>query len=110
MQGLPQREDGMDTRNILHGARSRFFERRGKAEAPRPETQLLADMRDVRRQLENCSALFASETDEDLLDAAIYQMKALRARYDFLLRQAREQKLQVAALPIQEEETERWIN
>ena len=77
---------------------------------PNENTQLVEDIREVCRQLDNTSTLFAMETDEDLLDAAIYQTKALRARYRYLLRQARERELEVTALPIEEEEKERWIN
>jgi hypothetical protein len=44
-----------------------------------------------------------------LLDAGMYQMKAIKARYRFLLRKARERRLEATALPIQTEEAkEQW--
>ena len=72
--------------------------------------QLIEDIREVRRQLEGNHALFALESDEDLLDAAIYQREALQARYRYLLRLAREQGEAAAVLPVQGEVRERWIN
>ena len=70
--------------------------------------QLLEDIREVRRQLEGLQSYFALETDEDLLDAAIYQREALEARHRYLLRLARESNT-CAGIPVVTEE-ERWIN
>jgi len=72
------------------------------------QEQILADIREVRRQLEGLQSYFAIETDEDLLDAAIYQREALEARHRYLLRMARENKA-CAGIPIVTE-GERWIN
>ena len=72
--------------------------------------RLIEDIREVRRQLEGNHAIFALETDEDLLDAAIYQREALQARYRYLLRLAREAGAAAYGLPVQAELRERWIN
>ncbi|MCL1952107.1 MAG: YaaL family protein [Oscillospiraceae bacterium] len=71
---------------------------------------LIEDIREVRRQIEAVRACFALETDEDLLDAAIYQHEALQARYRYLLRQARESNAVAGELPVEWENNERWIN
>jgi len=71
---------------------------------------LIQDIREVRRQLEAVHACFALETDEDLLDAAIYQREALQARYRYLLRLAKETSAVAAAPPVEGEQRERWIN
>gem|GEM_PF-597678 len=82
----------------------------GETEQPRSEAErLVADIREVCRQIDNTHALFALESDEDLLDAAIYQLEALNARYRFLLKRARETRAEATALPITGEERERWI-
>ena len=72
--------------------------------------KLIQDIREVRRQLEGTHAFFALESDEDLLDAAIYQREALQARYRYLLRLARETGAAAAGLPVEAEMRERWIN
>ena len=76
---------------------------------PPARDQLIEDIRDVRRQLESVHSYFALETDEDLLDAAIYHREALEARYRYLLRLARERNTTVTILPVSENQ-ERQIN
>ncbi|MDR1464031.1 MAG: YaaL family protein [Oscillospiraceae bacterium] len=72
--------------------------------------RLIEDIRGCCRQMDQCAALFEMETDEDLLEASIYQMKALKSRYRYLLRLARERRVETSALPVWEEEEERWVN
>ena len=74
------------------------------------QDRIIQDIREVRQQLEGIHAFFALESDEDLLDAAIYQREALQARYRYLLRLARETGVAAAALPVEAEMRERWIN
>ncbi len=54
-------------------------------------TQLLGEIEQVKKRLENVSAQFDQQSDPDLLDECIYEMQALTARYRFLTREAREQ-------------------
>jgi len=77
---------------------------------PSEEERLLEDIREVKRQLKSNHAFFAMESDEDLLDAAIYQREALQARYRYLLRRARETGAAAAGLPVEAEQSERWIS
>ena len=86
-----------------------FLFRRQAQSPPVKDDRLLEDIRDVRRQLEGVRSYFAIETDEDLLEAAIYQREALEARHRYLLRLARENKTAAAAVPIMGD-AERWIN
>ena len=72
--------------------------------------RLIQDIREVRQQLEAAHAFFALETDEDLLDAAIYQREALQARYRYLLRLAKVNNTVADTLPVEGESRERWIN
>ncbi|HIW14168.1 MAG TPA: DUF2508 family protein [Firmicutes bacterium] len=57
---------------------------------------VLEEIREVTRQLACNEAWFCQETDEDLIDACIFENCALWARYRFLLRQARQKNLQAS--------------
>ena len=81
-----------------------------QARQPDEREQLIRDIREVRRQLEAAHAYFAMESDEDLLDAAIYQREALHARYRHLLRLAKENNVKATELPIVPENRARQIN
>ena len=86
---------------------------RGEGRAPAPPDErerLIRDIREVKRQLDDNHAFFAMESDEDLLDAAIYQREALQARYRYLLRLARESNIEAMAMPVEDEQRERWIS
>jgi len=78
--------------------------------APPPGEQLINELRELRRQLDGIQSYFEMESDEDLIDAAIYLKEALEARHRYLLKQAREQNAVAVALPIEAENRERWIN
>lgn len=52
--------------------------------------QLLAEIRTVTRQLACAQTRFDQICDSDLVDACIYEIDALHARYRYLLQQARE--------------------
>ena len=58
-----------------------------------PPPALIEEIREVCRQLELVNTRFDMTGDGDLIDACIYEQKALRARYRYLLAQAREQGL-----------------
>lgn len=53
--------------------------------------ELVLAIRDICARIERVNAHFDMESDEDLIEACIYEREALRARYRFLLRQARTQ-------------------
>ena len=72
--------------------------------------ELIRELREVQRQLDNVQSYFSMESDDDLLDSAIYQREALEARYRYLLRQAKESRAATQELPVITETKVRQIN
>lgn len=62
-------------------------------EKTEPENKLFSEIEYVKRALDNASSRFENENDPDLVECYIYEMQSLSARYRFLLREARRQKL-----------------
>jgi len=90
-----------------------FFRQKQKKEPapePTPQEKIIAQLRDVRHQLAAAQCHFAMESNEDLVEAAIFQNEALACRERHLLRQARALQMEVATLPINTAPPERWIN
>ncbi|MBE6756934.1 MAG: hypothetical protein E7552_00080 [Ruminococcaceae bacterium] len=56
---------------------------------PVREDALAEAMQEVCGQLQSVDSRFAEETDEDLLDACMYERLALQARYRYLTRLVR---------------------
>lgn len=56
-------------------------------------------IREVCAELRAVQARFALESDSDLIEACIYEMEALRARYRYLLKQAKSTGLQAMSVP-----------
>lgn len=50
--------------------------------------ELLTAIRDTCRRMDNAKLRFEMESDSDLIEACIYEMESLRARYRYLLRMA----------------------
>ncbi|MCL2446562.1 MAG: hypothetical protein FWD06_07335 [Oscillospiraceae bacterium] len=89
-----------------------FFRRKPKSETttqPTPQENIIAQLRDVRHQLAAAQSYFAMESDEDLVEAAIFQKEALERRERHLIRQARKLQMEAAELPITTTTPERWI-
>ena len=59
------------------------------AEKQQSEKELLEDIDCVINELAHCRRRFNLVTDNDLIEAVIYEELALRSRYAYLLRQAR---------------------
>lgn len=53
--------------------------------------RLLEEIRLVCQMMQTAHSRFSAQSDEDLMEACIYEMEALEARYRYLNRQAREQ-------------------
>ena len=62
-------------------------------EAPHPTIEAI---REVCQQLDLAQARFSMESDPDLIEGCVFEMEALRARYRYLLRTAREQGISCA--------------
>ena len=69
--------------------------------------EVLCAIREVCRQLDNARLRFEMESDSDLIESTIYEMEALRARYRYLLRRAREEGITAAGIPQIEERAEK---
>lgn len=55
--------------------------------------EILTSIREVCRQLDHVNARFEMESDSDLIEACIFEMESLRARYRYLLRIAKDLEL-----------------
>ncbi len=55
--------------------------------------KLLTEIREIKRQLETAYNRFENENDSDLIDACVYELESLTARYRHLLRCAKELNL-----------------
>lgn len=56
---------------------------------PSEDEQLLEDIRTICKKMEAAYTRFEFEKDEDLVDAAIYEIEALKSRYRHLLKTAK---------------------
>ena len=55
--------------------------------------RLIEDIREVARQLEVAKAKFEFEEDGDLIEATIYEMESLNARYRHLIKLAKSRQM-----------------
>ena len=69
-------------------------------------SEVLTAIREVCRQLESARLRFEMESDNDLIEACIYEMEALRARYRYVLRVAREEGVRAPGLSADRAEEE----
>lgn len=58
-----------------------------------PEQKLLNEIREVCRKIETAYENFGYEQDDDLVESTIYEIEALKARYRYLLRLAKNQNI-----------------
>ncbi len=61
------------------------------ADAYAVRTELLADLAECRRQIQHAESCFDLVTDPAMIESCVYQCRALQARYDALVLQARAQ-------------------
>ena len=54
-----------------------------------PPHPIIASIREVCRCMDAAQSRFQQETDPDLIEAGIFELQALRAKYRYLLRVAR---------------------
>ena len=65
------------------------LEYRTKAEEAEHQ-ELLESLRATREQMHQAYSGFNNTSDSDLIDAYVFEMKALQARYSYLLRRVKE--------------------
>lgn len=78
---------------VLTGVLSTVFHPRAARVEESRESQLLRELDSVRESLETVSSRFDNTEDPDMVEACIYEMQALTARYRSLLREAKHKKL-----------------
>lgn len=74
---------------------------RRAARDPRQQ-ELLSDLHAAQRELALAYARFDNAVEPELVDAAIYEINALRARCGYLLRMLKEGGAQAAVCPVTE--------
>ncbi|HZJ78253.1 MAG TPA: DUF2508 family protein [Clostridia bacterium] len=57
------------------------------------DIKIIEDIRNICRMLESAYTRFQFEEDEDLVEATIYEIESLKARYRYLIRKAKEKKI-----------------
>lgn len=65
---------------------------------PKPD-KIHEAIREVCTRLEMVNSRFEMENDSDLIEACIYEMESLRARYRYLIRTAKNQGIKAEGLP-----------
>lgn len=60
-----------------------------KREKVNTGVNLLGEIEEVKLKLDTVASHFETQSDPDLVEASIYEMKSLSARYRYLLREAR---------------------
>jgi hypothetical protein len=61
-----------------------------KSDAASEEQELLHCLEKARKELDLVYLRFDEETDQDLLDSYIYEVKALQMKYQYLIKQVKE--------------------
>ncbi len=64
---------------------------------------IIEQMREVCDQITSTQMWFQMEDDQDLIEACIYQMEVLNARYRYLLRKAKAENITVTPFLQQKE-------
>lgn len=58
------------------------------------ELEIISEIRKTNAELEEAYRNFQLQTNEDLLEASIYRIKELRSRHNYLIKLARENKVE----------------
>jgi len=78
----------MDTVKIFSLDRNRKTEEKSDR-----STEIIEDIRNICKMLDSAYARFQYEQDEDLVEATIFEMEALKARYRYLIKKAKENNI-----------------
>ncbi len=65
--------------------------------------ELLVAIRDVCARMDNVNTRFSMESDNDMIEACIYELESLRAHYRYLLRLAKSRGMTVGGYTVEEE-------
>lgn len=64
-----------------------------RKKADEENTSLIYEIQDISRALERAYERFELQSDSDLVEATIFEIEALKARYRYMLSLAKEQNL-----------------
>lgn len=70
-----------------------FGKKRAKDTVEEERRKLIKEAREISRKLEHAYTQFNLEQDEDLIEATVFMMQSLNARYRYVLKRAREYEL-----------------
>lgn len=73
------------------------FFRRAESDRDREKREILEAMRQTREELRQARAFFNDAREPELVEASVYEINALQARYAYFLRLAKELKCEEAA-------------
>ena len=62
-------------------------------------TELKQSLQTTQSELANAYSAFDYASDPDLTDSCIYEIRSLRARMDYLVKQIKEREARLAAIP-----------
>ncbi len=72
-----------------------------QAEQPlETHAQIVRDLKLTREKLDNAYARFEYECDENLVDSVIYEIESLKAQHSYLLKLARDEGVECAAITV----------
>ncbi len=77
-----------------------FYYRTVRKPKMSPNYELMLQIRDTSQRLQSAYNRFENESNEDLLDSVIYEIKSLKALYRYLLKCAREKGLQCGEITV----------
>ncbi len=77
----------------LNSAKIFYYEVIRKPVKPAQDS-ILVQLRDTSKRLESAYSRFENESNEDLLDSIIYEIKSLKALYRYLLKLAKEKGIE----------------
>ena len=83
----------------FNSAKIFYYEFIRKPEKPAQDA-ILMQIRDTSQRLESAYSRFENESNEDLLDSIIFEIKSLKSHYRYLLKMAKEEGLQCAEISV----------
>lgn len=84
--GLCMSKGGIAMDGAIAGALQFVTSKKGNIDDSK---KLLSEIETVKMKLETATARFEYQSDPDLVDACIYEMKSLSSRYSYLIREAK---------------------
>ncbi|MFQ8599701.1 MAG: DUF2508 family protein [Oscillospiraceae bacterium] len=74
-----------------------FAASKEKDEFAERKQKIVEDIHAVVKQIDTVTTYFDYETNDDMLDSHIYNLKALHAKYSYLIKEAKEYGITVGA-------------